>query len=260
MVCSKLSASSCFPVVPEDVFHPDSSFCFPKRVLGKTNPKMRACQAEYFKTWPWLTNDIEKDVVFCHLCVVAESEKKWLPREPTHRSHRKDSHTGRMQWSFSKSTRPCTVTKKWSRCQLFYLVLAQTLGKCFHPSIRRKRKLTVSSEDSCQFQIFSKTRLGAAWRQWYRFKLLQLLKLSARNDPALAEWLKKKTNKYVSHSVQNELLQNMALTVLREISHSIHECTFYSIMCDECTDAFNKKQLVICIRWIAKDLKVHEEM
>ena len=46
---------------------------------------------------------------------------------------------------------------------------------------------------------------------------VQLLKLSARDDPALAEWLKKKTNKYVSHSVHNELLQAMALTVLREI-------------------------------------------
>ena len=48
MACSKLSASSCFPVLPEDAFHPDSSFRFPKRAFGKTNPKMRACQAEYF--------------------------------------------------------------------------------------------------------------------------------------------------------------------------------------------------------------------
>ena len=86
--------------------------------------------------------------------------------------------------------------------------------------------------------------------------LMQLLKWSARDDPAPAEWLKK-TNKYVSHSVQNELLQVMALTVLWEISHSIHESTFYSIMCNACMDASNKEQLVICIRWIGKDLEVH---
>ena len=89
---------------------------------------------------------------------------------------------------------------------------------------------------------------------------MQLLKLSARDDPALDEWLKKKTNKYVSHSVKNEHLQVMPLTVLWEITHSIHESTFYSIMCNECTDASSKEQVVIWIRWIEKDLEVHEDV
>ena len=52
----------------------------------------------------------------------------------------------------------------------------------------------------------------------------------------------------------------MALMVLWEISHSFHKSTFYSVMCDECTDASNKEQLVICIHWIAKDLEVHEDV
>lgn len=72
---------------------------------------------------------------------------------------------------------------------------------------------------------------------------MQPMKLHARGDPCLTEWLEKKTNKYVSHDIQNELLKFMALSLLRDIS-------FYSFMCDECTDAFNKEQLVICIHWI----------
>ena len=76
---------------------------------------------------------------------------------------------------------------------------------------------------------------------------MQLLKLCAKDDPHLAEWLEKKTNKYISHDIQNELLEVMALSVLRNISRSI-KFTFYSIMCDECMDASNKEQLVICIR------------
>ena len=47
----------------------------------------------------------------------------------------------------------------------------------------------------------------------------------------------------------------MALTLLREISHNIHESSFFSVLCDECTDVSNKEQLVICIRWV-----VHEEV
>ena len=52
----------------------------------------------------------------------------------------------------------------------------------------------------------------------------------------------------------------MALTVLWEILCSIHESTIYYIMCDECTDASNKEQLVICICWIGKDLEVHKDV
>ena len=91
--------------------------------------------------------------------------------------------------------------------------------------------------------------------------LMQLMKLSASDNPQLAEWLEKKMDKYVSHDIQNELLRVMVLSVLRKISRSIHESTFFSIMCDECTDASNKEQLVICISWISNvDLDVHEDV
>ena len=46
---------------------------------------------------------------------------------------------------------------------------------------------------------------------------MQLMKLSASDDPQLAEWLEKKTDKYTSHDIQNELLRVMALSVLREL-------------------------------------------
>ena len=90
---------------------------------------------------------------------------------------------------------------------------------------------------------------------------MQLMKLPARDDSRLGEWLKKKTDKYVSHDIQNELLRVMAHSVLRDICSCIYQSTFYTIMCDECTDASNKEQLVICIRWISNnDLEVHEDV
>jgi len=90
---------------------------------------------------------------------------------------------------------------------------------------------------------------------------MQLMKLYARDDHQLAEWLDKKTNKYVSHDIQNELLRVMALSVLREIAQSIHESPFFSVMCDECVDVSNKERLAICIRWNSNaDLEVHEDV
>lgn len=65
---------------------------------------------------------------------------------------------------------------------------------------------------------------------------MQLMKMYARGDPHLAEWLQKKTEKYISHDVQNELLKVMVLHGTC-ISHAIQESCFYLItcMCDECT-------------------------
>ena len=73
-------SSSSLPEVSERAFHPDSSFCFPKRRFGKSNVKMRSCKAEYFRTWPWLTYDVEKDVVFCYLCVKSLQKKMTIKR------------------------------------------------------------------------------------------------------------------------------------------------------------------------------------
>ena len=41
----------------------------------------------------------------------------------------------------------------------------------------------------------------------------QMLKLKAEEDPRVYDWLKKKTNKYTSHDIQNEILKVMAVCV-----------------------------------------------
>ena len=48
--------------------HPAANFVFPKRDFGKKIVVKRSCQADYFRTWPWLTYNEQRDVVFCHTC------------------------------------------------------------------------------------------------------------------------------------------------------------------------------------------------
>ena len=47
---------------------------------------------------------------------------------------------------------------------------------------------------------------------------IQLLRLRGIDCPEIEAWMKKKTNKYTSHDIQNECLQIMALQILREVS------------------------------------------
>ena len=46
-------------------FHPDSNYDFPVTVKGGIK---RKCNFKYFVDGDWLTYDISKDWVFCHVC------------------------------------------------------------------------------------------------------------------------------------------------------------------------------------------------
>ena len=59
--------------------------------------------------------------------------------------------------------------------------------------------------------------------------------------------------------MQNKFLEVMALSVLREVAGCINKSTFFCIMCDECTDASSREQMVICIRWINTNLELQED-
>ena len=87
----------------------------------------------------------------------------------------------------------------------------------------------------------------------------QLIKLRSQQDPEILEWLQRKSNKYTSPEIQNELLEAMALGLLRETSANIQSATFHTIMADETADISNKEQLVICILWVDENFVVHED-
>ncbi len=88
---------------------------------------------------------------------------------------------------------------------------------------------------------------------------IQLMHLRSVDCPEVQAWMKKKTNKYISHDIQNECLQIMALQILREVSQNIRGSACFTIMADECTDISNKEQFTICIRWVGEDLQDHED-
>ena len=87
----------------------------------------------------------------------------------------------------------------------------------------------------------------------------QLLALRSRDDESLSMWLRKKTNKYISGDIQNEILRVMSNTILRSIAKDIKSAKFCTIMVDETTDVSNREQVVMCIRWIDSSLVPHEE-
>ena len=88
---------------------------------------------------------------------------------------------------------------------------------------------------------------------------IQLFHLRGEDNPMVLEWLKKKTCKYTSAEIQNEILKIMALEVLRQVAVNLQGASFYTIMVDETTDISNDEQVVLCLRWVDNTFDVHEE-
>ena len=68
-----------------------------------------------------------------------------------------------------------------------------------------------------------------------------------------------KTNKsIISPAIQNEILKDMTMHILRPIVKNIKESSYYSIMADETADIINER-FVICNHWVSNDLNANED-
>ena len=88
---------------------------------------------------------------------------------------------------------------------------------------------------------------------------IQLLKTRAEDNPCLLNWMKKSQSKFTSPDIQNEFLTIMSLMILRKIVSELSG-KLYAIMVDETTVLSNTEQMVLCIRYVNNDLKVHKEV
>ena len=247
----------------DDKPHQPRNFKFPKRSFGKKTVVQRAFQSQWFSRWKWLHYVEESDAVFCYTCVKAYSENKLFSvgiLESTYIS------TGYTNWK--------------DACVKF---AAHEASQCHKDSVLKTITLPATTRDivgslstqiaqetldrrQCFLKLLSNIRFLA--RQGLPLRgdgdeidsnYMQLLKLRGEDDARVFEWLKRKTDKYTSSDMQNEMMKVMALQVLREVAMGIQNAPFYTIMVDETSDVSNREQVVICFRWVGEYFDVHED-
>ena len=79
---------------------------------------------------------------------------------------------------------------------------------------------------------------------------MQLLRLRAEDSPGIVKWIDRPQNMFTSPDIQNEML---SITV--DISGR-----WFTLMVDETTDTSNTEQMVVCLRFVDNNLKVHGEV
>ena len=88
-------------------------------------------------------------------------------------------------------------------------------------------------------------------------RLIQkLLLLHAKDDPGILEVMQCKTQQITTS--KKKLMQIIALNHLRKVAAMISEAGYFSLESDEVTDASNKEQVIVCLRWVDAGFNAHE--
>ena len=83
--------------------------------------------------------------------------------------------------------------------------------------------------------------------------------MRAKDDPTILDIMKRKTNKYTDHHIQNELLKILGHRHLRKIAKDINDAGYFALESHEVTDSSNKEQVIVCLRWVDKKFEPHED-
>ncbi len=266
-------ASSSEPIlvassIPNQQCQP-RNIIFPKKTFGRTSERYYSMQPSWFDTWKWLHWDSSKEAVLCHTCVQAMEAGKLI---------------------FSRNTESSFLSKGFQNWKdATRLFRAHELSKCHKEAVEKivRLRATTPHVGEMLFEGMAKekkenremllhilravqflARQGLALRGKTEVSssssepdsnLCQMLSFVGGFDERMTKWLQRKNNKYTSPDISNEILQTMALTIVRNISSSIRGRKF-TVMIDETTDCSTTEQCVICLRWVDQDLVPHEEL
>lgn len=238
------------------------NFKFPQREFGCKTKVKRSFQATWFKRWRWLHYDESNDLAFCYLCTKAYKEKKLTVGNVD----KAFILNGFFNW---KDACVKLAIHEQSHCHkesVEKIVTLPSTVKDVGEMLSSEHKQEKMQRQQMLLKIISNVRFLARQALPLRgdgnevdSNFMQLLLLSSNDNKQIKEWVQKKTDKYTSPVIQNEIIKIMSLKVAETISGNLQATPFYSIMADETTDCSNKEQFVVCFRWVDSDFEVHEE-
>ena len=249
------------PIIPDKRFKPDKRYSFPFTLFGE---RLRSCQAGWFDEYQWLHYDISKDKVFCLICMKQDQLGNLKNAKNKEGAFIKD---GFNNW---KNATVKLAGHQSSKCHELALTYHVTIPQCADvlelsnkAVVKRRmeeRKYFLKVIECVQFLA----RQGLAFRgsDSAEENFRQLMILRCKDYPELLKRVENEIEtsgkKYLHQDYQNELLTIMSQHVLRRLLDNVTKSQFFAIMCDEYTDISNKEQLSFCVRWVEKQLKVHE--
>ena len=254
--------------IPKEPYQP-SDLDFPKSTFGN-DPKQRSFNKSWFEHFPWLHYDQSKDAAFCFTCIVAlsknmisSSKVEKVFTEFGYRNWKKALESGRGFLKHECSDPHKEATERLITVPATSEDIGEMIDKNLSKNKENNRKMLLKILRNIRYLARQSLPLRENWSKEEKCEINsnfhQLLVLRSDDDNGLVSWLEKKTNRFDSPAIQNEMLEIMALEVLRDIVKDIQSAVFFTILADETSDVSNTEQLVVCIRWVDNTLQAHEE-
>ena len=241
---------------------------FPSKSYGNRN---RSFQSGWFDRHPWLHYVESLDAVFCHTCIKAVASNLISSGNADSVFTRYGYNNWKSATEKNKGFRKHEASASHKEAVARYISTpAEAIGDVGellcnqHAEEKMKsRKVLLAILGNIRYLARQALPLRGNWSietgSEENSNFYQLLKLRAEGNSEILDWLRRKDDKYTSPVIQNEILEAIALCMLRKISENIQNATFFTIMADETADISNKEQLVVCIRWVDENFAVHED-
>ena len=266
---AKQSSDDALPTAIDELFQPrDPKFNFPLRSFsnGKKEKRFNRNWLEN-KDWKsWLHYNPEKDAAFCATCVNA-TRMNLISNKNADKAFILNGFAywpdaGTKNRGFDKHFKSESHKEAHARLN----TIPEACG-----DIADQMSTAINNERSANRQNLLKILLNVKFLARQALPLrghgsgedsnfTQLYILREEDNEGLKTWrTEKKINKYVHSPIHNEMMQIMALKILREIATNLQDSDFFTMMCDEATDVKNVSQVVVCLHWIDENINAHNE-
>lgn len=233
---------------PMEQFVPSQSFKFPKNESG------RSCVLDWFSKYNWLHYDQSKDSVRCFTCIQASR----LGRPGTTRGNEEAFiNEGVRNWrkALEKLQKhDCSHFHRESADYVFQVLKRESVAVRLSTQLKQEQQSARIAMRTIISSIRYLTRSGQALQGSTADKgnLMDLLHERALDCPDLANWIKRR-DKWVSHDIQDEIIQIMTHQVQRKLISEIKSSSFFGLMADGTTDRTGNEQFSICFRYIESE-------
>lgn len=228
--------------LPEYKFHPPSSFVYPI-----TNG--RKCNSTHFTDYSWLHYVVDTDKVVCYTCLEAYTKSL-----VSFDSVRKECFlVGFNAWKRATESYKIHQKSELHRQSSLALINAKCtpVSSYLSAAVEKEQKAARIAyiEVISLLKVHALQGLALRGHHEQDGNLCAFLEERARNVPELRNFLQKRNN-FLSHDMQNELIQIMAHIVQKSIVDDLQKSDFLSVIADGTTDISGTEQFSICIRCV----------
>jgi hypothetical protein len=251
-----LSDSQKFQILTNK-FAPDKKWKGPQRVIGKN--KRRVPSSIFEESRSAFAYSVKKDAVFCAPCCVFAATDELFVRQCHNDWSNIEKHVQRHLKCKTHLSAVEASLEFLKVCNNKQESVQSQLSKAYNDKIRQNRSALAAIVKT--IAVCGRQNIPLRGHTDDRSNFIALLQYRSECDDNLRTHLASCPGnaKYISHDIQNELIQLCGEQILSSIVDECRQARFFSLIVDETTDISVREQVSIVVLYINNEGKRQEQ-